>query len=58
MNGTQTWQLNANAMGPNADTEIAQRLISMEPMVRFRGFPKVGDNKTDLSLMAGIGYKS
>lgn len=32
INGTQTWQLNANAMGPNAETEIGQRLVSMEPM--------------------------
>ncbi|KAI5480774.1 glycoside hydrolase family 16 protein [Pseudohyphozyma bogoriensis] len=32
MNASQTWQLNADAMGPNADTMISQRLISMEPM--------------------------
>ncbi|KAI5478650.1 glycoside hydrolase family 16 protein [Pseudohyphozyma bogoriensis] len=32
MNGTQTWQLNAAAMGPNVDTQIAQRLVSVEPM--------------------------
>lgn len=33
MNGTQTWQLNAAAIGPNTDSEVAQRLISEEPMV-------------------------
>lgn len=32
MNGTQTWQLNAAAIGPNTDSEVAQRLISEEPM--------------------------
>ncbi|GAA5976460.1 hypothetical protein JCM10908_005507 [Rhodotorula pacifica] len=30
--GQPTWQLNANAMGPNAGTQIGQRLISQEPM--------------------------
>ncbi|KAM0753117.1 family 16 glycoside hydrolase [Meredithblackwellia eburnea MCA 4105] len=32
MNGTQTWQLNADAIGPNSDSMVAQRLISEEPM--------------------------
>ncbi|KAM0754664.1 beta-glucan synthesis-associated [Meredithblackwellia eburnea MCA 4105] len=32
MNGTQTWQLNADAMGPNSETQISQRLVSEEPM--------------------------
>jgi hypothetical protein len=32
INGSQTWQLNANAFPPNADTEIGQRNIAEEPM--------------------------
>ncbi|BGP54249.1 hypothetical protein JCM8202_001385 [Rhodotorula sphaerocarpa] len=32
INGSQTWQLNADAMPPNAETQIGQRLISQEPM--------------------------
>ncbi|KAK4703627.1 beta-glucan synthesis-associated protein KRE6, partial [Phenoliferia sp. Uapishka_3] len=32
VNGSQTWQINADAMGPNADTAIGQRLVSEEPM--------------------------
>ena len=32
----ETWTLNAAAVGPNAETEIGQRLVSQEPMVRRR----------------------
>ncbi|KAI5480288.1 glycoside hydrolase family 16 protein [Pseudohyphozyma bogoriensis] len=32
MNASQTWQINADAIGPNNETMIAQRLISVEPM--------------------------
>ncbi|GAA6037271.1 hypothetical protein JCM8097_008655 [Rhodosporidiobolus ruineniae] len=32
INGSQTWQLNADAFGPNDQTEIGQRLIAEEPM--------------------------
>lgn len=32
INGNPTWQLNADAMGPNAETQIGQRLVSEEPM--------------------------
>lgn len=32
INSNPTWQLNANAMGPNSQTQIGQRLISEEPM--------------------------
>lgn len=32
MNATPTWQLNAEAIGPNAAAGIGQRLISEEPM--------------------------
>lgn len=35
INGTETWELTAAAMGPDPRTEIGQRLVSMEPMVRF-----------------------
>lgn len=40
MNATETWQLNASAMGPDEAAQIGQRLVSEEPMVRFsRRFP-------------------
>lgn len=32
INGTRTWQLNANAMPPRDDVQIGQRLVSVEPM--------------------------
>ncbi|GAA5855826.1 hypothetical protein JCM8547_000376 [Rhodosporidiobolus lusitaniae] len=32
INGSQTWQLNANAFPPNSETEIGQRNIAEEPM--------------------------
>lgn len=32
VNETATWRLNANAMGPNADAGIGQRIVSEEPM--------------------------
>ncbi|GAA5887428.1 hypothetical protein JCM6882_002525 [Rhodosporidiobolus microsporus] len=32
INASETWQLNANAFPPNADTEIGQRNIAEEPM--------------------------
>ncbi|KAK4331397.1 Beta-glucan synthesis-associated protein KRE6 [Rhodotorula toruloides] len=32
INSNPTWQLNANAMGPNSETQIGQRLVSEEPM--------------------------
>ena len=31
-NQKQTWQLNADAMGPNTDAEITQRRVAEEPM--------------------------
>ena len=34
MNQTETWQLNASAMGPDEATQIGQRIVSEEPMVR------------------------
>ncbi|GAA6001293.1 hypothetical protein JCM10207_006594, partial [Rhodosporidiobolus poonsookiae] len=32
INNTPTWSITAAAIGPNAETEIGQRLISVEPM--------------------------
>ncbi|GAA6038149.1 hypothetical protein JCM8097_005760 [Rhodosporidiobolus ruineniae] len=32
INNTPTWQITAGAMGPNDETEIGQRLVSVEPM--------------------------
>ncbi|GAA5850463.1 hypothetical protein JCM8547_001883 [Rhodosporidiobolus lusitaniae] len=32
VNNTPSWQITAAAMGPNAETEIGQRLVSVEPM--------------------------
>lgn len=32
INGTETWRLNDNAMGPSAEAEIGQRKVSVEPM--------------------------
>ncbi|GAA5886046.1 hypothetical protein JCM6882_004244 [Rhodosporidiobolus microsporus] len=32
VNNTPSWQLNGGAVGPDAETEVAQRLISVEPM--------------------------
>jgi hypothetical protein len=32
INGTETWRLNDNAMGPSADAGIGQRKVSVEPM--------------------------
>lgn len=34
MNGQPTYQMTATAIGPDANAEISQRLISREPMVR------------------------
>jgi len=33
INGSQTWELNASAMGPDEEAQIGQRLVSEEPMV-------------------------
>lgn len=33
VNATPSWQLNSEAIGPNAQAQIDQRLISEEPMV-------------------------
>lgn len=33
INGSETWELNASAMGPDEEAEIGQRLVSEEPMV-------------------------
>ncbi|KAL8286536.1 hypothetical protein RQP46_004553 [Phenoliferia psychrophenolica] len=32
INGTESWQLNASAMGPNEETETSQRLVAVEPL--------------------------
>lgn len=32
VNNTPSWEIHASAIGPNADTQIGQRLISEEPM--------------------------
>ncbi|ORY74277.1 glycoside hydrolase family 16 protein [Leucosporidium creatinivorum] len=32
INGSQTWQFNADAFGPNEEAQIGQRLIAEEPM--------------------------
>ncbi|ORY55166.1 family 16 glycoside hydrolase [Leucosporidium creatinivorum] len=32
INGSQTWELNASAMGPDEEAQIGQRLVSEEPM--------------------------
>jgi beta-glucan synthesis-associated protein KRE6 len=32
INGSRTWQFNADAFGPNEETQIGQRLIAEEPM--------------------------
>ena len=34
VNGIPTWQILASAFPPDPDTQISQRLISEEPMVR------------------------
>jgi hypothetical protein len=48
VNNTPSWQITAAALGPNDETEIGQRLISVEPMAinlnlaisnAFRTFP-------------------
>lgn len=33
INGSETWELNASAMGPDEEAGIGQRLVSEEPMV-------------------------
>lgn len=51
MNKTETWQLNAGAIGPNAAAEISQRLISEEPMVSCRTSLDLDESKLMYCLL-------
>ena len=44
--GTPTWRVNAAAFAPDAEVDVGQRLISVEPMSIVR---HIGDNGADAS---------
>lgn len=50
INGSQTWELTAAAMGPEPLAGIGQRLVSEEPMVSFSALSAEGRPLTSPSL--------
>lgn len=50
INGSQTWELNASAMGPDEEAQIGQRLVSEEPMVSLAVGTEVGEEFANLGF--------